>query len=168
MWRTERLRIEPLGHEHAEELFAALDHPSVGLYIGGPDVTTLDALHTRIDRLAEGPGADWPERWWNFAARRVEDGVVIGRLEATTYDGWAEVAYVFGPEYGGQGFATEGARWLSEHLAAELAVTDQWAAIHPENVASIRLIERIGFLREDAPARTPASYDEGDLVFHRG
>lgn len=171
MHRTKRLIIEPLGPEHAEGLFAALDDPRVGAFIGGPDVTTLEALRERIDRLLAGPPADWPEdRWLNWVMRRADDPTVIGRLEATTYpDRWAEVAWVLGPAHWGQGFATEGARWLLDHLGADLGIGEIWAAIHPNNAASIRMIERLGFEpRPTPPARPLGSYDDIDLVFAIG
>ena len=168
MHRTDRLLIEPIDRTHAEGLFAALDDPRVGEHIGGPDVTTIEALRERIDHLAAGPRPEWPEdRWLNWVVRRAEDGVIIGRLEATTYpDGWAEVAYVFGPAYWGQGYAGEGARWMIEHLRGELGLGDLWAAVHPDNAASVRLLERLGFeARTPPPRRTLGSYDDVDLVF---
>ncbi|MFN8020271.1 MAG: GNAT family N-acetyltransferase [Acidimicrobiales bacterium] len=168
MDRTDRLLVEPLGHEHADGLFAALDDPRVGEHIGGPDVTTIERLHHRIDRLAEGPPADWAEdRWLNWVARRTDDGVIVGRLEATAYPaGWAEIAYVFGPAFWGHGYATEGVRWMIQHLRAELGIADLWGAVHPDNAGSIRLLERLGFERRTPPARRPvASYDDGDLLF---
>lgn len=167
MWHTERLQIETLAHEHAAELVAVLDDPAVGAYIGGPDVTTVAAMHDKLDRLAKGPGPDWPdERWWNFAVRRSADGAMLGRLEATTYGEWAEVAYVFGPAFTGHGYATEALRWLTHHVANVLLAPEQWAAVHPNNATSIRLLERVGFHREHAPWRPLGSFDEGDLVFH--
>jgi hypothetical protein len=70
---TARLLIEPLITTHAEELVAALDHPAVGEYIGGPDVTTVEAMVERIARLSAGPGPDWPDEvWWNFVVRRAD------------------------------------------------------------------------------------------------
>lgn len=168
--RTERLRIEPLGHEHADGLFAALDDPLVGAHIGGPDVTTLDALHQRIDLLAAGPPeSDLGERWLNWVARRAVDDVVVGRLEATTYDGgWAEIAYVFGPAFWGQGFATEGTAWMIGHLREHHGTTEVWAAVHPDNTGSVRLLDRLGFEQRPGPPTRPlGSYDDGDLVFVR-
>ena len=169
--QTERLLIEPLSPEHARDLFAALDDPRVGTYIGGPDVTTLDALERRIAALVAGPPDDHPEdRWLNWVVRRTGDGAAVGRLEATTYpDGWAEVAYVFGPAFWGAGYATEGAAWMAAHLAAEYGIDELWAAVHPDNAASIRLLDRLGFVARPAPpARPLGSYDDGDLVFARG
>ena len=111
--------IEPLSLDHVEELFAALNDPAVGRYMSGADVTTVDALHVRVGRQVAGcPPERSPERWWNWVVRLHDTGEVIGRLEATSYGDWAEIAYVFGPRWGGRGLATEATRWMVDHLAA--------------------------------------------------
>ncbi|MGB8858218.1 MAG: GNAT family N-acetyltransferase [Ilumatobacteraceae bacterium] len=162
---TARLLIEPLDHVHAAGLVAALDHPEVGLYTGGPAVTTVEAMHERIDELAAGPGPDLPEdNWWNWAVLRSSDRLVMGYIQATGYGSWAEVAYVFGPTTGGQGYATEAVQWLVGHLA-ERGMPESWAAVHHANASSIRLVERLGFQRVAEPTRQLGSYDDGDLVF---
>src|SRR5262249_15117189 len=93
---TPRLAIEALSVSHAAGLHAALDHPDVHRFLPAPDVTTLDVLRARIERLAAHPSPAG-ERWWNFAVRLRADRALIGRLEATTYGDWGEIAYVFGP-----------------------------------------------------------------------
>ena len=167
-WSTERLSITSLSVDDARELFEALDHPAVGVHLGGPDVTTLPALRARITRLLAGPAAgDRASSWLNAVVRVPElGGRVVGRLEATVYPGWAEVAWVFGPEHWGHGYGTEGARWLVDVLAAEYGVADQWATVDPGNTRSIALLRRLGFREQPVPARrTPESYEPGDLVF---
>jgi RimJ/RimL family protein N-acetyltransferase len=158
--RTARLAIEPLAHAHAAALVDALAHESVAAYLPGPDVTTIEALHARIDRLALGaPG----ELWLNFVIRRADDGVVIGRLEATSYGAWAEIAYLVGPAYQRRGFAREAVRWLVGQLCAAGA-REIWAAVHPANAPSIALLAALGFV-ETEPVRPLGSYDSGDRVF---
>jgi len=166
MWTSSRLRYEALGHEHADALVDALDDARVGEYIGGPDVSTVAALHERIDLLAQGPGRPG-ETWWNFVAIRSVDGALVGRLEATVYGEWAEIAYVFDPDQWGRGYATEGTQWLIDHLA-ENGVHELWAAVQPENVRSVRLLQRLGFLTMNRPGRQMGSFDAGDLVFALG
>ena len=158
---------------HAAGLHAALDDPRVGEHIGGPDVTTVEALEERIEWLQSGP--DPPrrdERWINLAV--LLDGTVIGRLEATAHDDWAEIAYVFGPRWWGRGYATEAVTWFVE----ELPQPELWAAVHPANERSWRLLERVGFRRAGAERTGPggdagtsvrpvASYDDGDLLYVR-
>jgi len=162
---TERLAIEPLAPVHAAGLFAALADPAVHRYLPQPEATTLEALRERIERLAtSAPPAG--ERWWNFAVLLRAEPTIIGRLEATTYGDWGEVAYVFGPRWWGTGLASEATRWLVEHLAAH-GVAELWAAVHPANLRSQRLLQRVGFAATDAPERPLASFDAGDAVFVR-
>ena len=163
---TERLLIEPLITRHAAELVAALDHPAVGEFIGGPDVTTVDASLERIAYLAAGPGPEWPDEvWWNFVVRRADSGTVIGRVEATTYGVWGEVAYLFDPRSWGAGYATEAMHWLIE-FARGVGAHELWAAVHPLNDRSLRLLSRLGFEAMPTPPSRPlGSYDEGDVVF---
>ena len=165
VFTTSRLAIEPLAVAHADELHAALDHPDVHRYLPNPEVTTVAALRTRLEQLAATPPPDG-ERWWNFAVRLRADRTVIGRLEATTYDTWGEIAYVFGPRWWGRGLASEATRWLIAHLG-DHGIGELWAATHPANAASQRLLLRLGFAAVDAPGRPLASFDPGDTVFVR-
>jgi RimJ/RimL family protein N-acetyltransferase len=162
--RTERLVLEPLAEQHAPSLFAALDHPAVGRFIGGPDVTTVDALIDRIGRVRRGPADGRDEQWCNWVA--LADDVVVGRVEATAHHGIAEVAYLFDPRRGGRGLATEAVAWMIGQLS-EAGVEDFWAAVVPENTPSIRLLERLGFVSDDPGDIPLASFDPGDLTFRK-
>jgi len=165
---TERLTIEALDVGHAAGLFAALDDERVGRFIGGPDVTSVEAVIARIERVDAGPGPEWDEEWLNWAV--LLDGVVIGRIEATLRHGVgrpgvAEIAYVFGPAWWGRGFATEATAWMIDHLASNHGATQWWATVDPSNTASINLLERLGFATTELPEFGLESFDEGDVVF---
>lgn len=162
---TDRLSIEVLGLAHAPGLLAALSVERVGRFIGGPDVTTLDALTRRIERLQQGPDRE-NERWINFAV--LLGPTVVGRLEATVHDDIAEIAYVFGPRWWGHGYATEATSWLTTTLEAE-GVQECWATVAPGNDASSNLLRRLSFVSVDVPPPVALlSYDVGDLAFlHR-
>jgi RimJ/RimL family protein N-acetyltransferase len=162
---TLHLAIEPLASAHTGGLFAALDDPAVHRFLLRPDVTTPEALRARIEHLAVGPPPSHSgERWWNFAVLLRAERTVIGRLEATTYGDWGEIAYVFGPRWWGQGLAAEATRWLIQHLVGH-GVPELWAAVHPANEPSKRLLARIGFAAVAVAARPQASFDRGDAVF---
>ena len=140
----------------------------VGRYLGGPDVTTVEATVARIESVNAGPGPEWDEEWLNWAV--LSNGTVIGRVEATLrhdtqQPGVAEVAYVFGPRWWGKGYATESTAWMIGHLAEVFGVRQYWATVDPRNTASIHLLERLGFTVTDLPEFGLESFDEGDLVF---
>lgn len=170
VWSTRRLEMSPLAISDAVGLFAALDHPDVGQFIGGPDVTTLEALRIRIQRLASGPPPGSTDlEWLNVTVRSTELGDrIIGRLQATVHEGWAEVAWILGPEFWGHGYGTEGADWLVSHLGTTYNVSEVWATVDPVNARSIGLLRTLGFVQQPQPyRRVPESLDDGDLVFAR-
>ena len=164
---TAHLWIEPMRVEHAPALFAALDHPDVAASLGDPDAPSVDAVVGRIEAVTRGPGEGRNERWWNFTVGlRDRREIVLGRLEATTYGDWGEVAYVFDPRHWGHGYATEGVEWLIGHLA-DAGVDELWACVAPTNERSWKLAERCGFERVTEWARPIASYEDGDVVLRR-
>lgn len=163
---TARLALEPLGHHHAVALVAALGDPAIDAYLDAPAVTTVAAMHARIARLARGPGRP-DERWLNAVVRRRADGQVLGRIEATTYAaGWAEIAYLIGVPYQRAGYGREATAWLLGELAAR-GVRQAWATIAAGNRASIALVTRLGFARQDARPAALDTVAPGDVTYAR-
>ena len=60
----------------------------------------------------------------------------------------AQVAYEIDREYSGRGLATEAVERVIAHARTELGLLRLEAHIGPENSRSIRLAERLGFVRE--------------------
>jgi RimJ/RimL family protein N-acetyltransferase len=61
---------------------------------------------------------------------------------------FAQIAYEIDGEYSGKGLATEAVERVIEHARTELGLLRLEAHIGPENSRSIRLAERVGFVRE--------------------
>jgi RimJ/RimL family protein N-acetyltransferase len=59
-----------------------------------------------------------------------------------------EIGWIFHPHYHGQGYATEAATALLRHGFETLGVHRIIATCQPENVASWRVMEKLGMLRE--------------------
>ena len=62
--------------------------------------------------------------------------------------GYAEIGYMLGEAFQGQGLGTASVRLFVESLFAETKLERLTATICDDNVPSWRLIERLGFLRE--------------------
>jgi ribosomal-protein-alanine N-acetyltransferase len=62
-----------------------------------------------------------------------------------------EIGYIIARKHQGRGFGTEAVQALIQYCTDELAVHRIEALIHPENTASTRLVERLGFRREGGP-----------------
>lgn len=87
-----------------------------------------------------------------WAAVLKENNRLIGRcgLMRKQIEGVEEVeiAYLLDPEYWGKGLATEAAEAIVKHGYAKYGFKRIVAVIHPQNVASIRVAEKIGMKYE--------------------
>ena len=152
-----------MGLHHSTSLFHALDHESIYDFIPNRKPIDADEVTARIKRVMAGPGEEANELWLNFVV--LLDDEIIGRLEATIVNSWAEIAYLFDPTYSGKGYATYATRWLIDHIGRSFQVSEFWATTDPNNLKSINLLLRCGFTIDSLPEQGIRSYDEGDAVF---
>ncbi|MEM8618938.1 MAG: GNAT family N-acetyltransferase [Actinomycetota bacterium] len=153
---TDRLVLEPLQLAHADEMVAVLADDRLYEYTGG-SAPTLDALVDRYRHQIRGPGRD-NEEWFNWIARRIDSGAVVGYVQATVIDERANVAWLVGVDHQRQGFAGEAAKamlaWLVKHGVRSFS-----AHVAVDHIASARVAERIGM------ERTNATDDNGEEVW---
>lgn len=138
---TERLVLEPLRVEHAEEMAVLLDDVRLHAFIGGEPPTPAE-LRDRYARQVAGIGRGW----LNWIVRR--GGEVVGTVQATLEDGDAEVAWVIGTAHQGRGYASEAARGMAGWLLAH-GVRGLVAHVHPEHDASAAVARRLGMVPSD-------------------
>lgn len=147
---TERLNLEPLRAEDADEMIEVLIDERLYGFIGGP-LTSRDAVRDRYERLAAGSGNP-QEVWLNWIARRRSDSRPVGTMQATlrsAEDRWtAEIAWLIGVPWQNQGLASEAAVALVEWLRGR-GVEDIRANIHPEHEASAAVAARAGLQPTD-------------------
>lgn len=142
--RTPRLELEPLRTDHAAEMVNVLSDPALYTFTGGtaPD---LDTLRRRYQSQVAGP-SDGAEAWFNWIVREQTSATATGFVQATVVRTDAEVAWLIGTPWQGQGFATEAARGVADALAAT-SVSALQAFIHPDHIASHRVAEALGLQR---------------------
>ena len=144
--RSERLELEPLQVEHATEMAPLLDDARLHAFIGG-EPASVEALRERYERQRVGRSADGSELWLNWILRRIDDGLAVGTVQATVTE-WhgrlaADVAWVIGTAYQGQGYAVEAATAMVDWLARQ-GVRSLAAYVHPDHAASIGVARAIG------------------------
>ena len=145
---TARVRIEPLRADHAALLFDALSDPRIYAYIPDEPHASVDSLARRYAFLECGAPEGVEELWLNWALQRIDTGAYIGTLQATVVpQSRAFIGYVLTPSAWGRGFATETCRWLVSELQTHFAVDEILATVDTRNLASARVIERLGFDR---------------------
>ncbi len=143
---SDRIVLEPLRVEHADELAPVLDDPSLHEFVGGRPAS-VEELRARFARQVTGRSPDGLDRWLNWVVRLREAGAPVGTVQATVtpvQDGErADLAWVIAPGHQGQGLAKEAAglvaRWLREQGIEPLG-----ARIHPGHAASIAVARSIG------------------------
>jgi RimJ/RimL family protein N-acetyltransferase len=166
---TDRLSFEPLNADHADELFPILTTPTVLAFIDPTATPTIAQMRLEYTACARGPIKPiMPiERWFNMAIRlKAAPTPLIGRLEATGYGTWGEIAYLLGEAWWGKGLAFEAMSWWHDYLGTITPETTWWATVHPDNQRSIRLLIRLGYREVDASDRPELqSYDLGDRCF---
>jgi RimJ/RimL family protein N-acetyltransferase len=141
--RTERLVVRPFRPDDWRDLLDYLSRPEVYAYEPGEPIDEAEA-RSLADRRSRGSAFHAVE----LRAERVMVGhlyfVPIEPAELLTW----ELGYIFNPRYQGRGFATEAATALIEHAFADLHVHRVVANCNPANVASWRVLEKVGFARE--------------------
>ena len=150
---------------HAEEMAPLLDDARLFAFTGGRPAT-LAELRARYARQATGRSPDGVERWLNWIARRHQDGLAVGFVQASVSETpppdpvTAVLAWVVGVRFQGCGYAREAAgavvRWL-EGAGVQRFV----AYIHPEHEASMAVARALGLAPTDAIV-------DGEVVWERG
>ena len=131
-----RLILVPLSAEHADEMTAVLADPGLYTYTGGSPPTRRE-LRERYERWIAG-SPDPSESWCNWVIQLRSQRCLAGTVQATISAGEqlvAEVAWVVGTPWQGQGIATDAAKALISWLAKQ-SVDAVIAHIHPRHQAS--------------------------------
>ncbi|MEO1060957.1 MAG: GNAT family N-acetyltransferase [Actinomycetota bacterium] len=158
--RTDRLVIRPLEPDDVAALHARCNDPEVARY----ETWELPAPIERAERIVHGSielGGPHDGEWWAAAVVEAASGAFVGDVATRlTFGGRsAEIGYTLDPSHWGRGYATEATEALVGHLVDDLGVLRVSASLHPDNVASARVLERCGFRYE---GRTRGSFWVGD------
>ncbi|RWZ55267.1 N-acetyltransferase [Halobacillus fulvus] len=85
-----------------------------------------------------------------FAVVEKEDETVIGNVEMNIidWDGVGEIGFIIHPSYWGKGLGTEALCLLLKHSFEKCELHRVCAKCNPENYASIKVLERVGMVKE--------------------
>jgi RimJ/RimL family protein N-acetyltransferase len=151
---TARLTLEPVQPSHAKEMAPLMADLRLYAFTGGIP-PTLEELRARYERQATGHSPDRAERWLNWIARRREDGVAVGFVQATVTEDTdqagrltAVLAWALWVRFHGHGYAREAAAEMMRRL--EVSGVARFAAyIHPEHAASMGVARALGLVPTD-------------------
>ena len=158
--RTDRLVIRLMQEGDAEALWLRRNDPEVARYQNWVTPYPRERADQLVrDVIAEGdPRVD---EWWMATIADAVTDEPVG--DVALHLGWegrsAEIGYSLAREHWGKGYAVEAAGALARHLFEDRGVTRVFGTLHPDNVASAMVLERIGMLFE---GHTRSSYWVGD------
>ena len=144
-----RLTLVPLAGEHADEMAVVLADPELYTFTGGAPPTRQE-LRARYERWIAG-SPDPAVCWCNWVIQLRSPRCLAGTVQATIStadDPVAEVAWVVGKPWQGQGIATEAARALIAWLRQQ-SVKTVIAHIHPDHHASAAVAAAVGLTPTD-------------------
>jgi ribosomal-protein-serine acetyltransferase len=148
--RTERLRLEPADPSHAEGLWAAVESSLDQLrpWLPWTETTSPEDLRLFLERAV----ADWEgSRQWAFVITETQTREPIGTVGLGHYDflsGMASLGYWIRTDRSGWGLMTEAASSVIRFGFDRLGLRRIELRAAPENSASVRVAEKVGFKRE--------------------
>ncbi len=142
---TPRLRLRHARPDDLDALHAVLSDARATRWWSTPPHASLDETRVWLDSMLAGNAAGAPD----FVIER--DGQVIGK--AGFYK-LPEVGYILHPDHWGIGLATEALTAAVTHVFATTDFDALSADVDPENQPSIRLLEKLGFIRTGSAERT--------------
>ncbi|MET8154208.1 GNAT family protein [Actinoplanes sp. NPDC049668] len=145
---TERLVLRRFRAGDAETLAAYRSAPEVAVYQSWRAPYPLERARYAIETMAaadpEQPG------WFQYAIELKDGREHVGDVGVNLNDNLmqAEIGYTLAPRRQGHGYATEAVRAVLDHLFRVRGLHKVSAECDARNVASARVLERLGFTRE--------------------
>ncbi|WP_420478555.1 GNAT family N-acetyltransferase [Brevundimonas sp. FT23028] len=142
--RTPRLLLRSARPEDLAAMHAVLSDPRATEWWSTPPHADLAQTEVWLaGMIANG------DRHPDFVIER--DGVVIGKVG---FYAPPDIGYILHPDHWGLGLAGEAAQAAIDHVFTVTDLQALTADVDPDNAASIRLLERLGFVRTGFAERT--------------
>jgi RimJ/RimL family protein N-acetyltransferase len=155
---TARLRLRAFRPGDLDAYATMQANPEVMRYlVRGRTATPAEVWHTMASSLG-----GWALRGYGmWACERLTDDVFVGSVGIFQPLDWPEpeIAYSLDRPFWGQGYATEGVGAARDWLFAHFPLSRAASFIRPENVASKRVVERLGAVCERVFELRGVSYE---------
>ena len=152
---TSRLLIRPIELGDAGFLFFLVNSPGWLHYIGDRNVGDENQAKAYIERIQNRP--DFEYMTVILKQENIPIGVV-SLIKRTEYE-YPDIGYALLPPYMKQGYAYEATSSLVEQVWDSGVTTCLLAITKPDNLSSLRLLEKLGFSRSES--------DNDDLAIYR-
>jgi RimJ/RimL family protein N-acetyltransferase len=147
---TDRLTLRAFTAEDLDDLYAYHSLPEVARFVYW-EARTRDGAREALAEKVRQVALDKEGDALTLAVVLRDEGTVIGDVNLrwlSEHHRQGEIGFVFNPTYQGQGYATEAAREVLRLGFAVLGLHRIMGRCDALNVASARLMERLGMRRE--------------------
>lgn len=145
---TDRLCLIPLTASHAKVMYPILSDRQLYSFTGDEPPESEMALATRYGLLESRKSPDESELWLNWILFLADSDTPIGYVQSTVSDAHAEIAWVIGLIWQGEGYASEAAIALVGWLRGK-GVNDIRCCINPEHLASQAVARNAGLKKSN-------------------
>jgi RimJ/RimL family protein N-acetyltransferase len=155
---TERLSIRRLTSDDIAVVSRYRSLPEVAKYQSWDQFSEIQAR--KLVEQMQNSEPDVKGQWFQFGIELVWNKKLIGDIGFLLNDseGKSWIGFTLDEKYWNQGYASESVSAVLNYYQ-ELGVVTTWASMHPNNEASGRLLERLGFIFVEIKA--------GDKIFTR-
>jgi RimJ/RimL family protein N-acetyltransferase len=165
---TERLCLRQLTIEDAPFILEVLTDPSFLRFVGDRNVRTVEQA---ADYILSGPITSYQRFGFGLLLTALKDGNtpigICGLLQREALED-VDLGFALLPPFRGQGYATECASAALTNGHVTLGLQRMVAIVSPDNAASIRVLDKLGF-RFERKVRLTEDSDEIDLLaWHAG
>ncbi len=143
-----RVQLRMLRVDDVPQLYAQFSDPKVMRYWSRPPLMRIEEARTLFEELQGGVSTGEFAQW---AIARRSDDLMIGSCALFAYQQVhrrAAIGYALASAHWGHGYAHEALRLALDHAFGMLELHRLEADVDPRNVASTRLLEKLGFVRE--------------------
>lgn len=145
---TQRLSLAPMTASDAKAMFPILSDRSLYKFTADEPPDSERSLEARYRYLERRKSPDDTQLWLNWVVRIKGDGTEIGYVQATVSKTHADIAWVVGSKWQGNGYASEAALALVKFLFAR-GVNKARACINSNHLASQRVATNAGLAKSD-------------------
>jgi RimJ/RimL family protein N-acetyltransferase len=164
---SERLRLRAYRAQDLDALYALYSDPRVMRYWSFPPWREVAQARAYLERV-QAENAAGVVLAWALADRASDAFIGTATLHSLQREqARAELGYSLHPDWQGRGLAAEALRRVIAHAFGPMQLRRLEADVDPRNLASCRLLERLGFQREGLlRARWRVAGEDCDSAFY--
>jgi RimJ/RimL family protein N-acetyltransferase len=145
---TERLLLRPFAKSDREAVLDLYSDNETMRYWSKEPIMSLEEADSLIEQEIEWPSK---EKCFNWAVAQPDSNLLIGKIclfHLSERNRRAEIGYLLNRRFWGRGYMTEALTFVLRFAFDEQGMHRMEADTDPENLASLALLERFGFVRE--------------------